>query len=387
MSSDRTRVMYMIDGLGHGGAERQLYVFLKHLNRERYEPRVCVLSVKQGNVVADQIRALGIEVDLFEAGRLLDPRGNRRLQQYLLSHRPAILHSHLDYAAMLGGGACRAIGVPHVTTLHTMEAPAWHTRAYWRQRMLYRALRQSCDRVITVSGSVRSHHLRRSGLSANKVVTIHNGIELDRFTAPTQEQREALWASFGVPQDAPLIVAVAVLRAAKGVQHLIDAAPAILRSQSEARVLIVGTGSYESSLRERVTALGIGDRVIFAGHREDVPVVLSAGDVFVLPTLRDALPTVVIEAMAAGTPVVASGIDGLLEMVEDGVTGLLVPPADARQLADACLRLLNQPLLSASIIQAARAAAQERFGIDVHVNRVVGVYEEVISETAEGHRP
>ena len=107
MSSDRTRVMYMIDGLGHGGAERQLYVFLKHLNRERYEPRVCVLSVKQGNVVADQIRALGIEVDLFEAGRLLDPRGNRRLQQYLLSHRPAILHSHLDYAERSGSPTSR----------------------------------------------------------------------------------------------------------------------------------------------------------------------------------------------------------------------------------------------------------------------------------------
>ncbi len=387
MSADRTRVMYMIDALGHGGAERNLFGFLKHLDTQRYEPRVCALSVKQGNVVAEDIRALGVEVDLLEVGRLLDPRGGKRLRGYLNEHRPAVLHSHLDYAAMLGGRSCRALGIPHVTTLHTMDGFACHTRAYWRQRLLYRSLQQSCSRVIAVSESVRTHHLQRSGLDAGKVITIHNGIELQRFGPVTRERRDAVRASFGVPPDAPLIVTVAVLRPAKGIQHLIDAVPAICNTQHETRVLIIGTGSHESSLKDQAAALGVAERVIFAGHREDVPALLGAGDIFVLPTLRDALPTVVIEAMAAGTPVVASGVDGLMEMIDHGATGLLVPPADASELASACLKLLNQSALSASITRAAGIAVEQRFGIGVHVKRVTELYEEVITKAAGANSP
>jgi glycosyltransferase involved in cell wall biosynthesis len=380
MSAERIRIVYMIDALGFGGAEHQLVCFLRHLNPDRYAPTVCVLSVRQGNMNADEIRQSGIDVELIPVRRLLDPQGFKRLKQHLRARQPAIVHTHLDFSTILGGTACRRLGIPHVATLHTMEQPPRHSRAMWRQRFFYRSLNRSCDQVISVSQSVREHHLTRSGLDPGKVVTIHNGIDTQPFTCRNQAEREAVRRSLNIPSDAPVITAVAVLRPAKGVQHLIDALPTMMQAVPEIRLLVVGSGPNEPALRTQAGALGVAERITFTGHRDDVPRLLTASDLFVLPTLRDSLPTVIIEAMAAGTPVVASDVGGVSEMIEDGVTGLLVPPSDPSKLADACLRLLNQPKLSSSIAQAARHAANQRFGIDVHVKRVTEVYEKLLAQ-------
>ncbi len=383
MSAGRIRILYMIDALGFGGAERQLVRFLQHLNRDRYDPSVCALSVRQGNVNADDIRQSGLDVNLVRVHRLLDPLGFLRLKRHLRARRPALVHTHLDFSATLGGTACRKLGIPHITTLHTLGDPPRGTRALWRQRLLYRVLSRSCDQIIAVSQSVREHHLKRSNLDPGKIVTVHNGIDLQQFARQSQTDREAARRSFNIPFDAPLITTVAVLRPAKGIQHLIEAMPTMAKALPAIRVLVVGSGPNELMLKAQATALGVADRITFAGHRDDVPHLLTASDLFVLPTLRDSLPTVIIEAMAAGTPVVASDVDGVAEMIEDGVTGLLVPPSNPSKLADACLRLLNQPNLSSSIAHAARRAADQRFDIDVHIRRVTEIYEELLAPHTE----
>jgi glycosyltransferase involved in cell wall biosynthesis len=181
-------------------------------------------------------------------------------------------------------------------------------------------------------------------------------------------------AELGIPSDASLFTTVAVLRPLKGIQYMIRALPAILASDPNTYYLVVGDGSHRDALIEEVKKFGVRDRVVFAGMRRDVPRLLSASDVFVLPTLTEALPTVLAEAMAAKLPIIASRVGGVPEMLTDGQNGCLVEPKDVEGLARACIDLLANPEKRTAMGAEGWKIVNQKFNIEKQVDQLEALY-------------
>ncbi len=376
----RKQIVFLIDGLGLGGAEHLLVIYLQHLDRTRFEPRVCVMQVKNGNPMAGEIEKLGIPIDFVRVKRLADPGALPRLLAYLRRMRPAVLHTQLEFADTLGCTAAKLLGIPTVSTLHTADAPEKGEKSYRRLKLRWWILQHFPVRVIAVSEGTRQHHLRVGKLPPEKVVTIHNGIDLSRFVPVSPAEIVALRESLGIPADAPVLVTVAVLRQPKGIQYLLEALPDILQRVPDTRYLIVGDGNHRGKLESVATEKGVSDRVIFAGTRRDIPQILASTDIFVLPTLTEALPTALAEAMAAEKPIIASNVGGVPEMVDDGQNGLLIPPADPRALTEACLNLLESPERAREMGRAGRRIVEERFDIQRQVRQLEALYLDICGE-------
>jgi len=248
------------------------------------------------------------------------------------------------------------------------------------------------DRLVAVSQAIVAK-LRREGRSGVAPIDlIHNGVDLARY-----DHTEAcctLPEEYGFPQGTPMVGVVARLEPEKGHATLLDAWPRVLDRVPDARLLVVGEGSLARSLQEQADGLGLlgepceGDRcvgtrrgrpgakVVFTGRREDVPSVTAALDVAVLPSYREALGLVVLEAMALARPVVASDVGGIPEMIEDGVTGLLVPPRDPVALAAAVVRLLTDHPLADTLARNGHRLVRERFSLERMVAAIERLYEE-----------
>jgi glycosyltransferase involved in cell wall biosynthesis len=374
----RERIVQLIDGLGLGGAERVLVAYAPALARLGYDVEVVVLQDRGGNPLAEPLRSAGVPVHPLLVGHL---RRFDQVRGFLAGMRglaPSLVHAHLEFASTLGALHRLRTGVPLVATLHTLEKPEGIDRDSARLWLMHKALERAADRVICLTASAE-RAARESGLARARIDVLANGVDLAPFDAPPARSRAEVRAAFGVPPGAPLVVCVAVLRPPKGIDRLLEAFPAVRAGAPGARLLVVGDGSERAALEARAAAPDLAGTVTFAGARDDVPDLLRAADLFVLPTLIDALPTVVIEAMAARLPVVASAVGGIPDMVRDGEEGLLVPPGDAGALAAAILRVLGDPRLGRDLAAAGRARAEEAFSLESQVGRLGSLYDRLIA--------
>ncbi|MGH8915444.1 MAG: glycosyltransferase [Acidimicrobiia bacterium] len=362
----------MIDSLGPGGAEQTLKRVVEFIDKAVFECRVAVLQVREGNPVADEIRDLGVPVDVVRVDRLRSLRGHARLLRYLLAYRPSIVHTHLEFSGTLGGIYGRLVGATPIGTIHTFavgKAP----RETKRLGLMWFSLRRAHVKVIAPSRSGMTHARTVGRIPAERMVVMHNGVDLDKFR-PASASRALVREQLGIAGEARLLVTVAVLRRGKGIDDLISAMPEIIESIPDAVALIVGDGAQRLALQRLTEDAGMAGRVVFAGSRHDVPALLSASDVFVLPTHEDLLPSVVAEAMAAGLPVVASDVGGLRDMVGDDSTGVLYPAGDIAALTEACVDLLDDGPRRELMGRAGRLVAQDKFDIRKHVDALRRLY-------------
>ncbi|MDV3243084.1 MAG: glycosyltransferase [Methylocaldum sp.] len=371
----------MIDSLGMGGAERMLFNYLQHLDRNRYEPRVCVFRVRDGNPIAAEIERLGVPVDLLPASGIRDFMNVVSLVRYLRRHGIDLVHTQLETVTVHGGIAAKIVGLPTVHTLHTFAYPEATSKEIRRSEVAWFALRNFHDKIIAVSAAVGDYAVAKGRVPPERISVLYNGIDTSSFRRRNEADRAAVRKTFGIPADAALVVTVAVLRREKGIQFLIEAWPDILEAVPNAYYLIVGAGPFESQLKSLATTYNLTDRVLFAGARNDIPEILGGSDLFVLPTLDDVLPTVLAEAMASGLPIVASRVGGVPEMVEPGKNGLLVAPADQTQLAEACVRLLRTPDEALRLAQGGQDVAEARFNVRNQVRKLENIYQELLERT------
>jgi glycosyltransferase involved in cell wall biosynthesis len=365
------RVLYLIDSLGRGGAEHLLAESLPHLQREGVVPSVIALQEREGNPLAARIAAAGVPVAHLDILRLRQRGAYAQVRRAIAAAAPDVVHTQLEFAAILGLTAARRMGLPTVATLHTLDEPPPRSRLALHFRLMAWALRRSARRVIAVSDSARLHYLERARLRPERVITLHNGIDVARFAS---DERCAARAELGLAPEAPVLVTVAVQREPKGIQHMLAALRTVSLAAPRVRYLLVGDGPYRPVLQEEAERLGVSSRVIFAGARDDVSRMLAAADIFVLPSLTEALPTVLAEAMAAGLPVVATTVGGIPEMARHGETALLVPPADPAALAEAIRRLLANPRQAAAMGLAGRRRAADLFDIRAHARALADDY-------------
>jgi glycosyltransferase involved in cell wall biosynthesis len=367
-------VLYMIDSLGPGGAERLLADYLPRLARLGVEPTVVTMQDREGNPIAAEIEAAGVPVANLGIRRLREPGALARVAEVIERTAPDLVHTQLEFSNILGTLAAHRLGVPAVATIHTIDRPRGWSRDAARYRLMAWILRSRGSRVISVSRSARDHFIGRSKARRDRVVTLHSGIELSRFSPGVATNRSAARAELGIAADASVAMTVAVLRPEKGIADMVDALPAVVPFHPSTHYVVVGNGSQRPNLERIVAGLGLEDRVLFTGARSDIPRLLAAADVFVLPSHTEALPTVLIEAMAAGLPVVATEVGGIPEMVDRGSSALLVPPHSPAMLADAVCRLFSSPIQSAAMGRAGRRIASERFDLDRQAARLVDEY-------------
>jgi len=372
-------IAFIIDGLGMGGAERLMIPILDHLDKDRFNVRVCVLQSKGGNPLIEDILALGVRVDSMGIRRLRDLSSLSRLQKYLKDEQVSLVHTQLEFANILGNISAKLLHLPSVCTVHVLPPAGGSLKNKLHQWVEWLALRLFCDHVITVSEVTRRHYIAQSGISPQKLSTIYNGIDLDRFRRlePSLE-RVAVREEFRVPLDANLLTTIAVLRLQKGIEYMLRALPAVLESHPNTYYLIAGDGTHRDNLMAEAEELGVRDRVIFVGTRRDVPRLLVASDVFVLPTLTEALPTVLAEAMASHVPIVASAVGGVPEMVVNNKNGKLVSPAEPAELSNACNTLLDSPEMRHSMGEFGWQIVNQKFNIMNQVNQLQNLYLEQI---------
>jgi len=373
---NRIRVLYLIDSLGSGGAEHLLDAYLGHLPSLGVDPVVAALQSRQGNPIASRIETRGIPVLELGIARLRQRGAYRRVSDVIARSRPHLVHTQLEFANVLGAAAAARRRIPVVSTLHTLEEPRRRSRARWRMRLMAWSLRRHAGLVIAVSEDARRHHLLHLGLPPDRVTTIHNGIEISDFRVGPGV-RDEVRSELGIPSGAAVVAVVAVLRPPKGIDGLIRALPALVAAVPRTHLLVVGDGEARRSLERLAADLGMANRVTFTGSRADVPRMLATADVFALPSLTEALPTVVAEAMAAGLPVVASRVGGIPEMVDDS-TGTLVEPGDIAGLTRALAQLLDDPAEAGRRGRSGQLLAAERFDLATQAERLASEYRNLI---------
>jgi glycosyltransferase involved in cell wall biosynthesis len=372
------RVAAVIDGLGWGGAEMLLADFAVGAASQDLDLAVAYLEDKDDNAAADRLRGAGIEPVPLDIRLMRQPSAVPILRRHLARVRPDIVHTHLGYSDLLAGAAARSLGLPSVSTLHVTR---WDGRGRERLKlsMIAAARRRFAQRVITVSEATRRAYLATGSDRPDRVVTVHNGVAGNaRPGAGVRIRRE-----LGLDDDDVVLVMVTVLRPGKGHDRALAAVAQLRRANPHVRLVILGSGPSAAEIAE--LARPLGDGVVLTGHRDDVLDVLDAADVLVHPTEADAFPTALLEAMAARVPVVATAVGGIPEIVEDGVTGILLGerPRPA-ELAEALRALIIDPTLRGALGDSGRTRFHQEFTAARWAERTRAVYERVL-ETEPMH--
>jgi len=308
---------------------------------------------------------------------LKDPLAVIALAEVIRERRPGILHAHGSKAGLIARLAGRLAGRPRcVVTVHNDVLEGDVTSLVRRADIaVERLLSRRTARIITVSEALRREQLDVYGLPAALVTTVRNGRDLEPFLG--SRDRDRVRAELGVPADALLFGQAARFAPQKALEVLIDASVPLLERDSRAYLVLAGDGPLLEVMRTKARSTPVRDRILFPGFQTDVPGFLAALDIYVLSSTTEGLSLALVEAMAAGLPVVATAVGGNPEAVEDGVTGLLVAPGRTAALEQAVARLLKDPGLRRSMGEAGRQRALAEFTEDRMLERTAAVYREV----------
>lgn len=377
------RVLLACDHIDHDGAlhgaGRQIVETARAFDPERVRARILVLRE-----ASDLGRAL--QRALEEEGLPLRFLGHGRFNPASLGSLLGEMRAGTDLAHVTDFGAStfgrlagRIAAVPvvvHIRSHHSEHQPrGFPPYVEWA----YRALAPLAARGIAISRSVADFATERMGFPPERVEILNNPLAGFSFSPPPEREVAALRDAYGVGAGEPVVGSVTRFHAAKGIEHLIDAFALLQRSLPDARLILVGEGPLHDELVERARERKVADRVVFAGFRRDVEAHYAMFDVTAVPSIEEGFGNVAVESMAMGTPVVASDIGGLRESVEQGESGLRVPPADPRALADALFRLLEDEALRTRMGRAARRRSR-RFSMDAYVERLERLYRSVLEE-------
>jgi glycosyltransferase involved in cell wall biosynthesis len=373
-------VLHVITRLIVGGAQENTLETAAGLDPRGFRSEIlCGPESGPEGSLLDEARARGVRVSVEPALlRELHPRADLqavlRIARFVRRGGFRVLHTHSSKAGILGRFAARLAGVPHV--VHTVHGWSFHARQPAALRALYVRLERAAARITDTLVAVSERDVEKglaAGIgSADRYRVIRSAVEIDRFARPIRSRSEVR-GEWGIPEGAPVIGSVTRLVPQKAPLDFVTAAAAIAGARPEARFVLVGDGPERDAVEQRVRALGLGGRVLLLGLRRDVPDLLAAFDAFLLTSLWEGMPRVLVQAVAAGVPVVATAVDGCAELVRDGETGLLVPPGRPEAAARAALRLLGDPDLATRIRRAARPRIEREFGLE----RMLGALEEV----------
>jgi glycosyltransferase involved in cell wall biosynthesis len=369
-----------IDSPVFGGAERTTLTLIAGLDRSRWSPTLLHHATPALDAMVAEAAQMGV-ADLVVpampdggAGALAIPGFARVLR----ANRFDVFHAQLTWPLMAKFALATAVmcRVPAVlATVHSFPEFTMTRPTALQQRALGRVV----GRYIAVSRNVAEQLEEKIGIAHDRIVVVHNGVDVPAWL-PKADPR--LRAELAGPDDLPVVLTAARLVHEKGIDVLLDAAALV----AHARFVIAGAGPEHDALAARIAALGLEGRVVLLGFRDDVKALLAAADIFVLPTRLEAFSISLLEALAAGKPAVASHTGGVPELIDDGVTGLLVPVDDAAAIATSVTRLIADPALRTRIGEAGRDSAMTRFTARRMTDGVTSEYECLLASAGRARR-
>jgi len=379
-STQLTRVVLLIGQLGLGGTEQQLVLLAEGLSQHGLEVEVVTLAA--GGQREKDLAELGIPVWRAEfvamtpwrwrpslrEGYLANAVAFVRLVKYLRRFRPQVVHAFLFHAYVIAAPAARAASVPLVVA--GRRSMGFFKEGRRHLLAAERIATAMTDLVVANAEAVARDVLCQEHTPASKLVVIRNGLPAKAFTAPEPALIES---------DRPIILCVANLNPTKGHRYLLEAVARLKAAGRSCTLLLAGDGALRAELE--AMAARTGQDVRFLGQRRDIQALLAVTDVVVLPSLSEGLSNALLEAMAAGRPIVATDVGGTAEALADA--GLLVPARDVRALADAMERLLTDPALARRLGWAAMERARSEFSAETMIDRHLQLYREHLAQCAE----
>ncbi|MDE0830661.1 MAG: glycosyltransferase, partial [Vicinamibacterales bacterium] len=375
---ERIRLFSVIAASGAGGAEQVFATLLQGLDPERFE--VTVACHGRGSM-AETYRRHASQVWSLDLVDLRQPSTITRLAGLMRDAQCDVVHTHLWTADVLGGLAARLAGVRRVVSsvagayFLPIGVSGWRRARRQGFSRLFRAIYRRCDRVIAPSHYVADDLLTRPGIRVpqERLCVIENGVDVDH------EERLVRYANGGGSSarwgtGSPRISVVANFFPIKGHEFLIRAVPAVLAVHPQARFVLAGGGESRTAMIGLADRLGVGASVTFPGEIADALELMRASDLVVIPSISEGLPISLVEAMALGRSVVTTGVGGIPEVVEDGVSARVVPPRNPAALAAAMLELLGDDVLARQLGAQAQRVAAERFSAARMVRRTQELY-------------
>ena len=380
MTAPGPRVLALTVGFGLGGAERLLLLSAPRLRELGFDVRVGAL--KENGPLKDALGRAGVPCAGFGARHRADVGALLRLGRYLRDERIDVLHAHLFYANVAARLVGRLARVPVVLTAH-------HDTDVWmgpHHRLVERLTAPLSDRVLACSEAVRRYAIDRYRIAAERVVTLRNAIDPQAVPSGPAARARAR-AALGAGDEERIAGTLGRLdEPKKGLRVFLAAAARVAARDPRARFVLIGDGPARARLERLAAGLGLRDKVRFLGERIDAEALMPGLDLLVQPSLWEGFGLSVLEAMAAGRPVVATAVGGLVEVVRDGVDGILVPPGDAPRLAAAMSGLLDDTTRGVRMGQAGRARAHGEFNVDRLVAGTASLYRALLEHAPGGAR-
>lgn len=371
------KVMLLAIGLGVGGTETHIVELASRLDRSRFTVTVCAL--KPGGTMAQELKKRGVRVLSLDGTGKLDARVIVRLFKLFRAEQPDVVQAFLFWANI----AARACG--HILRAFPVIS-SYHDEIIsegWLMRLVDRLTLNWTNRIVCCSDAVSRSVASRIGGSIEHCTIIPFGVDIDQFESAAAATRREL----GLQDDGNVIGTVCrLVEPKKGLRILLQAMAELAKrhGQPPCQLVIVGDGPARHELELLREQLGLSSWIVFAGSRRDIPRVLHALDAFVLPSLYEGFGIAILEAMAAGKPVIATAVGGIPEFVLSGETGLLVESGNVEALADAIDHLLNHPQQAQTMGDRGRARAQEQYRISEIVRRHEQVYTDCLTQASCG---
>jgi len=365
-SADPKRIAFCITELDPGGAERNLLQLAKRLDRANWEPHV--YSLQPGGALISDFETAGIPVTSLQASKR-NPLGIvNQLTRELKQFQPHILQSFLYHANIVGRIAARRACVPIVVS-GVRVAEKRSKRRLWLDWLT--------DRLVThhvcVSAAVAQFMIDQAGLPAEKVTTIPNGVDAACFA----EAKPVDLSQFSIPKNSTTLLFVGRLDPQKAPLNLMQACEPVLSRQKQVHLLLVGDGPLKPDIESWIEQHSLVNRIHLTGWRDDVAGIYKAAHCLVLPSLWEGMPNVVLEAMAAGLPVVATNVEGCNELIQDHQTGLLVPPDDISALSEAISAMLQNPNRASEYAQSSQVIVFKYFTQNIMAQKYIELYEKL----------
>lgn len=363
-------ILYIFVTLPVGGAENHLLTVLKEINRSKYNPVIC--CIREKGEIGEEIERMGVDIiTLSRKSKSWNIRIIMDILKIIHQKNIQLIHAHLYHSNMYGRIAAAISKIPVIITEHNV-----YQKYKIKRRVINWLLAKKTDKIIAVSEAVKRYVVSRDWVDASKIEVIYNGIDVKKFQSflSKEEARHRI----GIPVKCFLIGTIARLTEQKGHIYLIKAIDIIKGSIPNAKLVLVGSGPLESYLKAEVSEKELNDYVIFLGSRRDIPDILKAMDIFVLPSLWEGLGIALLEAMASSIPVIATNVGGVPEIINNDINGLLVPPGDPFSLSQAIFDLYKNEFKRQRLSKNGLETIENKFTSHCMVKKIENLYESVL---------
>lgn len=364
------RILQLISSRGFFGAENVMIELSKALRAYECECYIGIIGHSNNlyKSILCEASKNGLKTEVFFCRSQFDIKTIMKIRKFIKENKMDIIHSHGYKSNFYGLLASLNLNINRITTCHNWIGNGRKMKLY---EYIDKLLLRNFDKVIAISEELKNEILR-SGIF--KVMIINNGIDIERFKLQATGHRLKIKEAFGIKENEKAIGTVGRLTVEKGHSYLIETFEKAVKEFPDTKLLIVGDGPLKESLESRAMSLGLKDNIIFTGIRNDIPELLSIMDIFVLPSLKEGMPMVLLEAMAARKAIIATKVGAVIKIIDDGVTGLLIKPTDVNSMCDCLTRLLKNTEKARLLSEKAYEKVKSEFSASKMAEQYFGEY-------------